>query len=70
MNNLEKTLYDTDFSKYTDLKERLAKKLFSGTAEKSKVVQFPFAKLSDDQIELVNAAQGLSGLDPFRDRQE
>ena len=57
MKNIEKLLYSTDFSRDTDLKERLAKKLFSARSS-GKVVAFPFRKLSDDDLELVNAAQG------------
>ena len=70
MKDLEKTLYETDFSKYTDLKDRLAKQLFSKPAAKSKVVSFPFARLSEDEIELVNAASGLTPGDPFLKKPE
>ena len=70
MKKLEQALYETDFSKYTDLKDRLAGQLFSRSASKSKVVAFPFARLSDEQAELVNAAQGISPEDPFHKKPE
>ena len=60
MKDLEKLLYETDFSKHTDLKERLAKKLFQPQTSK-KVVSFPFAALSDDDAEMVSAARGMTG---------
>ena len=58
MTNLEEALSSTDFSRNTDLKTRLAEKLF-GRQTSSKVVSFPFSRISDDDAELVNAAQGL-----------
>ncbi len=60
MKDLERTLYETDFSKYTDLKSRLAKKLFS-QKDNDKIVQLPFARLSDDDVAYVYAAQGVHG---------
>lgn len=54
MRKLEQILQQTDFSRDTDLKERLAKRLFS-----SKVVQGPFTRISDEDAELVTAAQGI-----------
>ena len=64
MKDMEQKFYGTDFSKYTDLKERLAARLFASAAapasgSSSKVAQFPFRALADDEIELVNAAQGI-----------
>ena len=58
MRDFEQTMKDTDFSKYTDLKSRLAKRLFSGNTSK-KVVSFPFASISDEDAAFVNAAQGI-----------
>ncbi len=53
---LEEKLRSVDFSKNTNLKAELAKRLFSaGTS--SKVMQF--TRLSDAETELVNAAQGV-----------
>ena len=62
MKDLEKLLYETDFSKHTDLKSKLAKKLFQSETS-SKVVSFPFAALSDDDAEMVSAARGLTGIE-------
>ena len=46
----------------TDLKERLAAKLFGTSSKKAdNVVSFPFARLSEEETELVNAARGLDG---------
>ena len=60
MKNLEQMLYNTDFSRNTDLKARLAGKLFAGSPSQSdKVVSFPFSRLSDEDADLVNAAQGI-----------
>ena len=60
MTNLEKALSKTDFSRNTDLKARLAGKLFGQqSSSTSKVIAFPFSRISDDEAELVNAAQGL-----------
>ena len=60
MTNLEKALSKTDFSRNTDLKARLASRLFGQqTSSSSKVIAFPFSRISDDEAELVNAAQGL-----------
>jgi hypothetical protein len=58
MKDLEQTLYDTDFSKDTDLKSRLAARLF-GSASSSKVRPISYRQLSDEETELVNAAQGI-----------
>ena len=58
MKDLEQTLYDTDFSKDTDLKSRLAARLF-GSASSSKVRSIAYRQLTDEETELVNAAQGI-----------
>ena len=58
MDAFERTLYQTDFSKYTDLKSRLAARLFSQKNEE-KTSRFGFSHISDEQAEYVNAAQGL-----------
>jgi hypothetical protein len=58
MKDLEQTLYDTDFSKDTDLKSRLAARLF-GSASSSKVSSIAYRQLTDEETELVNAAQGI-----------
>ena len=61
MDRLEESFYQVDFSQYTDLKDRLAARLFGAQSQKtsSKVVPFKtFARLSEDDLELVNAAQG------------
>ena len=65
MNKLESLLYQTDFSKNTDLKSRLAGQLFN-EKKSDKIVSFPFRALSDDDMTLVNAAQGLpsKAIDP------
>ena len=55
---LEQVLYGTDFSKYTDLKERLAEKLFAKKTFRKSTARY-FTRLSDDDLEFVNAAQGL-----------
>ena len=63
MSRLEKILQQTEFSQDTDLKARLAKRLFSaGTS--SKVVQGAFTRISDEDAELVAAAQGIYIDDP------
>ena len=65
MKDLEKMLYQTDFSKNTDLKARLADRLFgSQSASSDKIVSFPFASLSEDEAEMVAAARGLTDEDP------
>ena len=67
MKDLEKMLYQTDFSKNTDLKARLADRLFGSQSSSSdKIVSFPFASLSEDEVEMVSAARGLSEEDPNR----
>ena len=58
MKDIKKMFSQTDFSRYTDLNERLAKQLFSANTT-SASSSSPFQQLSDNQIELVNAAQGL-----------
>ena len=58
MKDIEKMFANTDFSKHTDLKHRLRKQLFQ-SAGSSKVTSFPFQSLSDDDMGLVNAAQGI-----------
>ena len=67
MDRMEEKLSRADFSKYTDLKERLAVKLFSSSAFSSKKVT-AFTRLSDDQVELVNAAQGVYEKKPDEDQ--
>ena len=57
MKDIEKMFSNTDFSKHTDLKERLAKQLFQ-SAPSDKVTSFPFQRISDDDLDLINAAQG------------
>ena len=64
MKNLEQALMQTDFSKYTDLKSRLAGKLFAQKHSQT-VSSFGLHKLSNEEVELVNAAQGLSDQNPF-----
>lgn len=56
MDNFEKAFYNTDFSKHTDLKARLADKLF-GSKKSSKVVSF--TRIADEDAAFVNAAQGI-----------
>ena len=53
MNELSKLLSKADFSKETDLKERLYNQLFG-----SKIVQFPTGRqaLSEDDLDMVSAA--------------
>ena len=63
MGDFEKAFYDTDFSKYTDLKAKLADKLFA-SKKSSKVISF--TRLSDEQASFVNAAQGLYPEDPTK----
>ena len=58
MKDIEKMFSNTDFSKHTDLKERLAKQLFQPTPS-DKVTSLPFQSLSDDDLDFVNAAQGI-----------
>ena len=58
MKNIENMFYNTDFSKNTDLKERLRARLFS-SAPASKVTSFPFQQLDDADMDLINAAQGI-----------
>lgn len=69
MKDLEKLLYETDFSKHTDLKARLAKKLFQ-TETSKKVVSFPFASLSDDDAEMVSAARGATNAFEKKDKED
>ncbi len=66
MKDVEKLFNKADFSKYTDLKDRLSQKLFSSDTSK-KSTQFSYESLSDDDLESLNAAQGLySNEDPFK----
>ncbi len=58
MDAFERALYQTDFSKYTDLKSRLAARLF-GQKNEEKTTRFGFSQISDEDAEYVNAAQGL-----------
>ena len=53
MDNFEKAFYNTDFSKHTDLKARLADKLF-GSKKSSKVISF--TRIADEDAAFVNAA--------------
>ena len=55
MSKMEEKLYKADFSKNTDLKARLASKLFSSGTKNS---TSSFVQLSDEDLEFVNAAQG------------
>ena len=64
MKDLERMLYQTDFSKNTDLKARLADRLFGAQSSSDKIVSFPFASLSENEAEMVTAARGLTGEDP------
>ena len=64
MRDVEKMFSNADFSKYTDLKERLAKQLFS-SASPEKTIRF--SRIEDDDLEFLNAAQGISPEDdPFK----
>ena len=65
MNNskLEDLLNQADFSKYSDLKGRLAGRLFN-EKQSGKTIPFPFAALSDDDMIYVNAAQGIQPKTP------
>ena len=65
MRDLETMFRQTDYSQYTDLKERLASRLF-GKKTSSKVISFPFQRISDEEAELVAAARGIT--DPLQDR--
>ena len=56
MKDLERTFGEVDFSRHTDLKARLADRLFAHSVSKKTI---PFRRLSDDDVEFVNAAQGL-----------
>ena len=65
MKDLERMFRQTDFSKYTDLKARLANQLFGQKEERSATITaFPFARLSDTETEMVRAAQGIMYKDP------
>ena len=66
VDRMEEKLSKADFSKYTDLKARLASSLFSSSASSSGKVT-AFTRLSDDQVELVNAAQGVYERKPGED---
>ena len=66
MKDIEELLYEADFSKDTDLKERLWRILSSmkaATSEaggnNSKIRSFPFRKLEDEELDYVNAARGV-----------
>ena len=65
MKDLERMFGEVDFSKHTDLKARLADRLF-GHNVSSKTV--PFRRLSDEDAAFVNAAQGLYDEDPNKDK--
>lgn len=62
MNKLEYLLNQADFSQYSDLKSRLSDQLFKEKTS-SKTVAFPFTALSDDDVALLNAAQGIPARD-------
>ena len=65
MKDVEKLFEKADFSKYTDLKDRLSQKLFSSTTSQ-KITRGSYESLSEDDLEFVNAAQGLyPDKDPF-----
>ena len=72
---LEQELYNIDFSADTDLKERLAARLFGGQAPGPRLVYSRTGKaraaspLTDDEVEYVTAAMGSAPLpsdDPVR----
>ena len=63
MSDMEELFYQTDFSKYTDLKSKLAERLFEKKTTK-RTRSFTYTRLSDDDVEFVNAAQGIQ-IDPF-----
>ncbi len=63
MSHIEEKFYNTDFSKHTDLKERLAARLFQSSSSE-KVTPFSFRELSEDDLTMVNAAQGIFPEDP------
>lgn len=56
MDAMEHVFYQTDFSKYTDLKSQLADKLFKKKTFKKTI---SFTPLSEGDLEYVNAAQGI-----------
>ena len=64
MRDVEELLYEADFSKYTDLKERLRRTLFPAKStleagdSNRKILSFPFRKLEDEELDYVNAARG------------
>lgn len=68
LSDLESKLRRTDFSKYTDLKGRLANTLF-GEKKMEKKRNIAFFRLSEEESELVTAAQGISdpGYPPKKD---
>ena len=53
-----------DFSIETDLKERLAQKLFRQNPSE-KII--PFRKITEEDAELVSAARGILQDDPFKE---
>jgi len=63
-NTLEEKLRTVDFSKNTNLKAELAKRLF---AAKTSSKEMQLTKLSDSDMELVNAAQGIWEMEPKKD---
>ena len=64
MADFTELLTQADFSRETDLKSRLRRKLFR-TEQSKKVVAFQ--PIEDDSLILVNAAQGLQKTNPFED---
>jgi len=67
MKKIEKLLYQTDFSTNTDLKDTLAKRLFSGGLS-GKIIPGPFTRLTDEETSLVNAAMGIRPDDPLNEK--
>ena len=58
MEDFEEKLRGSDFSRYTDLKPRLAKRLF-GSSDTSGKVSSSYISVSDDEAEYVTAAAGI-----------
>jgi hypothetical protein len=56
--NFEEKLKSADFSKETDLKERLSKRLFS-----MKDSSICFQTLSDEELDMVSAAGSINSMD-------
>lgn len=65
MEKFEKLLFQSDFSKKSDFKDELRKKLFAG---QSNVVSMGGTRLSDDELDFVNAA-GTAQVDRALDKE-